>query len=134
MSTSSPLGVGPLYVKSFGSLLRATPLRETEARKWSIGDGFNDYRTLGAYLQAASGDHKEIAAKARISGVNHETDMEVIEDIVLPTLQRGSFLPEDELKPLMEKHNIPDMEALEMRVYWILFRTTNHGTELRVVQ
>lgn len=113
--------------------MRATPLRESEAKKWSIENGFNDYRTLDAYLQAASGDHEEIAAKARISGVNHETDTGVIEDIVLPTLQRGSFPPQDELESLMQKHGIPDMEALEMRVYWILFRTTNHGTELRAV-
>ncbi len=132
---ASTFGVGQLHVKSFGPLVRATPLRRSEAEKWSIGDGFNDYRLLSDYLANLSDlDKEEIIAKANHPGVHLDNQREVINELFIPIVQRGAFLPDEELTPLMTRFQIQDKENLDIMLYYFLFRTTNFGTELRVVQ
>ncbi len=132
MSSASSLGIAPLYLKSFGHLIRWCPLRKSEAEKWSIGDGFNDYRLLSDYLaKLKDGDKKEIAETAHIAGVHSENDMPIIDGLYLPIVQKGGFPPDEELNPLMELFGFKDKGYLEMMLYHFLFKTTNYGTELR---
>ena len=124
---------GPLYIKSFMFLVRAVPLWEKEARKWSIGNGFNDYRLLSDYLVGLTQEDKElITRKAHYPELHTDSEMPRIDELFLPIVERGGFPPDEELLPLMEKFGIKDKDTLEMTLYWFLFRTTNHGAEVRV--
>ncbi len=125
----------PLYVKSFGVLMKNVPLQKEEAQKWGIGKGFNDYRLLTDYLADLQPDDKElIVAKAHHPGVHLESDMPKIDELYLPIVQKGGFPPNEELNLLMQKFDIPNQHSLEMGLYWFLFRTTTFATELRTVQ
>lgn len=132
MSNSSPFGIGPLHLKSFFSLVRATPLRESEAKKWGIGNGFNDYKLLADYLANLTPESKRIIREKTYSpGLHLESEMPKIENLFLPIIDSGSFPPDEELIPLMQKYDIHNKEDLEIGLYYFLFRTTNYGTELR---
>ncbi len=131
---ASVLGVGPLYLKSFGSLVKATPLRRSEAEKWSIGNGFNDYKLLSDYLaQLTDAEKEEIISKANHPGVHADSERAIINELFIPIVKRGALLPDKELIPLMTRFQIPDKESLDIRLYYFLFKTTNFGTELRVI-
>lgn len=131
----SVFGVGPLYVKSFVSLMRATPLRESEAKKWGIGNRFNDYKLLDDYLKNLTVKAKqEIIAKALNTPANPSSEIPKIKSLYLPIIEKGGFPSDKELLPLMKKFEIKDKESLEIGLYYFLFKTTNYGTELKAAR
>ena len=84
--------------------------------------------------QLTDQDKEEIISKANHPGLHVDRERPVIDGLFIPIVQRGALLPDEELTPLMAKFGIADQESLEISLYYFLFRTTNFGTELRVVE